>query len=251
MHYEKPERKDQESVSETDAGLVFKPPEKESIVVTCCATEEVETTCVATGVEDKTCSQQPETEVGKTRNNSSKGKRKLKSVKQCSNSNNKSVGSSNSSCTSESRTVSSSMVLNHEEEDVIISVTEEESSKTKVPKKQEETSKNTEDQNKEAFNNNHKNSLRSKKTKTKMVMCTDEEEKMMASMILPEKEEYKIELIKGKEGLGITVAGYVCEKGNFVSFLTYLFTNKFMHGFYLCTLLALITISRSSFIPKK
>ena len=32
-------------------------------------------------------------------------------------------------------------------------------------------------------------------------------------MVLPEKEEYKIEIIKDDKGLGITVAGYVCEKG--------------------------------------
>ena len=30
---------------------------------------------------------------------------------------------------------------------------------------------------------------------------------------LPEKEEYKIELKKDSNGLGITIAGYVCEKG--------------------------------------
>ena len=31
--------------------------------------------------------------------------------------------------------------------------------------------------------------------------------------VLPEKEEYKIELKKDGNGLGITIAGYVCEKG--------------------------------------
>ncbi len=30
---------------------------------------------------------------------------------------------------------------------------------------------------------------------------------------LPEKEEYQLELNKDDKGLGITVAGYVCEKG--------------------------------------
>ena len=30
---------------------------------------------------------------------------------------------------------------------------------------------------------------------------------------LPEKEEYQIELRKDNNGLGITIAGYVCEKG--------------------------------------
>ena len=30
---------------------------------------------------------------------------------------------------------------------------------------------------------------------------------------LPEKEEYQIELRKDSNGLGITIAGYVCEKG--------------------------------------
>ena len=55
-------------------------------------------------------------------------------------------------------------------------------------------------------------SLRSKKTKTKMVKCTEEMEKEMMGAVLPEKEEYKIELFKDHAGLGITVAGYVCEK---------------------------------------
>ena len=55
-------------------------------------------------------------------------------------------------------------------------------------------------------------SLRSKKTRTKMVKCTEEMEKEMMATVLPEKEEYKIELIKDHAGLGITVAGYVCEK---------------------------------------
>ena len=33
-------------------------------------------------------------------------------------------------------------------------------------------------------------------------------------VVLPEKEEYRIELFKDeRRGLGITVAGYVCEKG--------------------------------------
>ena len=33
-------------------------------------------------------------------------------------------------------------------------------------------------------------------------------------VMLPEKEEYRIELFKDeRRGLGITVAGYVCEKG--------------------------------------
>ena len=33
-------------------------------------------------------------------------------------------------------------------------------------------------------------------------------------LMLPEKEEYRIELFKDeRRGLGITVAGYVCEKG--------------------------------------
>ena len=43
--------------------------------------------------------------------------------------------------------------------------------------------------------------------------------------ILPEKEEYKIELEKDEKGLGITVAGYICEKGKitFVDYLQLLF----------------------------
>lgn len=32
-------------------------------------------------------------------------------------------------------------------------------------------------------------------------------------MVLPEKEEFKITLVKDGKGLGITVAGYICEKG--------------------------------------
>ena len=35
------------------------------------------------------------------------------------------------------------------------------------------------------------------------------------NLMLPEKEEYKIDLLKGNGGLGITVAGYVCEKGRY------------------------------------
>ena len=37
---------------------------------------------------------------------------------------------------------------------------------------------------------------------------------------LPEKEEYQIELRKDTNGLGITIAGYVCEKGKMHSLLT-------------------------------
>ena len=36
---------------------------------------------------------------------------------------------------------------------------------------------------------------------------------VMNNSILPEKEEYRIELEKDEKGLGITVAGYICEKG--------------------------------------
>jgi hypothetical protein len=39
----------------------------------------------------------------------------------------------------------------------------------------------------------------------------------LQDLMLPEKEEYKIELRKDeRRGLGITVAGYVCEKGAYV-----------------------------------
>lgn len=34
-----------------------------------------------------------------------------------------------------------------------------------------------------------------------------------SSLVIPEKETYDIELTKDENGLGITVAGYVCEKG--------------------------------------
>lgn len=30
---------------------------------------------------------------------------------------------------------------------------------------------------------------------------------------LPEMETYEVELVKDQQGLGITIAGYVCEKG--------------------------------------
>ena len=56
-----------------------------------------------------------------------------------------------------------------------------------------------------------KRSLRSRKTRTKMVHCSDDEQ--IDPIILPEKEEYQITLHKGEKGLGITVAGYICEKG--------------------------------------
>ena len=37
---------------------------------------------------------------------------------------------------------------------------------------------------------------------------------LQEGLMLPEKEEYRIELFKDeRRGLGITVAGYVCEKG--------------------------------------
>ncbi len=32
-------------------------------------------------------------------------------------------------------------------------------------------------------------------------------------LVLPEKMEYALEIVKDHNGLGITVAGYVCEKG--------------------------------------
>lgn len=32
---------------------------------------------------------------------------------------------------------------------------------------------------------------------------------------LPEMETFEVELIKDQQGLGITIAGYVCEKGIF------------------------------------
>jgi hypothetical protein len=37
---------------------------------------------------------------------------------------------------------------------------------------------------------------------------------------LPEMETFEVELVKDQQGLGITIAGYVCEKGNpFILFL--------------------------------
>ena len=62
-------------------------------------------------------------------------------------------------------------------------------------------------------NKERKRSLRSRKTKTKMVHCDEGEGEAEQPMVLPEKEEYQITLHKGDKGLGITVAGYICEKG--------------------------------------
>ena len=36
---------------------------------------------------------------------------------------------------------------------------------------------------------------------------------------LPEMETFEVELIKDQQGLGITIAGYVCEKGLFISLI--------------------------------
>lgn len=38
---------------------------------------------------------------------------------------------------------------------------------------------------------------------------------------LPETETFLVELVKDDLGLGITVAGYVCERGKLKSFLNY------------------------------
>lgn len=32
---------------------------------------------------------------------------------------------------------------------------------------------------------------------------------------LPEMETFEVELVKDQQGLGITIAGYVCERGNY------------------------------------
>ena len=45
--------------------------------------------------------------------------------------------------------------------------------------------------------------------------------------ILPEKEEYQIELAKDDKGLGITVAGYICEKGKNKNFVYIIYQNFF------------------------
>jgi len=37
--------------------------------------------------------------------------------------------------------------------------------------------------------------------------------------VIPEKESYEISLTKDGKGLGITVAGYICEKGENLKFL--------------------------------
>ena len=44
--------------------------------------------------------------------------------------------------------------------------------------------------------------------------------------VLPEKEEYKIELKKDGNGLGITIAGYVCEKGKKIEKKKFFFLSK-------------------------
>ena len=47
---------------------------------------------------------------------------------------------------------------------------------------------------------------------------------------LPEKEEYQIELRKDNNGLGITIAGYVCEKGKHTRISTHnFFPILFLH----------------------
>ena len=70
------------------------------------------------------------------------------------------------------------------------------------------------------LNNQHQRAANAGKTQpptgggTKAALIVDREgrdEEII--MVLPEKEEYKIEIIKDDKGLGITVAGYVCEKG--------------------------------------
>ena len=51
---------------------------------------------------------------------------------------------------------------------------------------------------------------------------------------LPEKEEYKIQLKKDTNGLGITIAGYVCEKGIHTSALrVWVDVNSFFRFFEL------------------
>ena len=44
--------------------------------------------------------------------------------------------------------------------------------------------------------------------------------------LLPEKEERQIELRKDGKGLGITVAGYICEKGESIHLLRYLINHR-------------------------
>lgn len=34
---------------------------------------------------------------------------------------------------------------------------------------------------------------------------------------VPEMETFDVELVKDQQGLGITIAGYVCEKGNLIT----------------------------------
>ena len=45
-------------------------------------------------------------------------------------------------------------------------------------------------------------------------------EKESTSSETSEMETFEVELVKDKQGLGITIAGYVCEKGNAYYFCT-------------------------------
>lgn len=45
---------------------------------------------------------------------------------------------------------------------------------------------------------------------------------------LPEMERFSVELKKDSQGLGITIAGYVCEKGSYFKYIPF---DKFYHYF--------------------
>ena len=58
------------------------------------------------------------------------------------------------------------------------------------------------------------------KEPAKLMVCSSDVQLVPAhtvidKSVLPEKEEYQIELRKDEKGLGITVAGYICEKGRY------------------------------------
>jgi multiple PDZ domain protein len=51
----------------------------------------------------------------------------------------------------------------------------------------------------------------------------------MDMMPLPEMEKFTVELKKDYHGLGITIAGYVCEKGEIFSHLNYVIKSESLH----------------------
>lgn len=117
--------------------------------------------------------------------------------------------------------VPASMVLNHGEEDKIFLV--DELGQTTASKKAKSLSSANKMSSSSPASVSRGGSL-NKKNKANL---PDSESEAIGSKLadfaeassdrvedLPEKEVRQIELVKGNHGLGITVAGYVCEKGS-------------------------------------